>query len=213
MNKNRFQLVIYTLLVLVAGLLFMLPTSFAQDTTPAPTGANDAPPAATQEPTDEPASDTVTTTTTTTTSPVEDIGMTLTWALAFLTLWQAAGIAYAVSVEKSIKPVLYSAVATFTDSVPVRNGVLIIAVFIGAFYAVQAGGINLFADAPFGLFTDASPSFMLVLNSIFVAAGAFMGHEIWQTLESYLKKAKAVADVLSGRQQAQRASPASSDGF
>lgn len=159
-------------------------------------------PEPTTEATAEPepvAVDTTTTTTTTTTAPLEDIGLTLTWAIAFVTLWQAAGIAYAVTVEKTLKPALYSLVDMFTSDVRVRHAVLILAVIAGAFTAVQSGGINLFADAPFGLFTDAAPSFMLVLNSLFVAAGAFMGHEIWQTLESYLKKAKAVADVLSPR--------------
>jgi len=112
-------------------------------------------------------------------------------------LWQAAGIAYAVSVEKTIKPMLYSIAGQFSINEMARNGLLIIAVFIGAFAAVNAGGINLFADAPFGLFADASPSFLLVLNSLFVAAGAFMGAEVWATLESWLKKAKAVSEILT----------------
>lgn len=155
---------------------------------------------ATAEP-DPVAVDTTTTTTTTTTAPLENIGLTLTWAIAFVTLWQAAGIAYAVTVEKTLKPALYSLVDTFTTDVRVRHAALILAVFAGAFTAVQSGGINLFADAPFGLFTDATPAFMLVLNSVFVAAAAFMGHEIWETLESWLKKAKAVADFIAPPRQ------------
>jgi len=189
-KSKRLNLIFHLALLILAAFLFVLPSAFAQET-PAPDT-----PAATQEPTTEPAVDTVTTTTTTTTSPVESIGATLTWALGVLALWQAAGIAYAVSVEKSIKPILYGIVSQFTESVQARNAALIVAVFIGAFYAVQAGGINLFVDAPFGVFDNATPAFLLVLNSVFVAAGAFMGHEIWQTLESWLKKAKAVTDVV-----------------
>lgn len=173
--------------------LLVLPV-FGQDSTPVPT-LEAAPPV-----------DTVVTTTTTTTAPVTDIGLTLNWALAFLMLWQAAGIAYAVSVEKTIKPMIYSIVATLTDSTAVRNAVLIVAVIAGAFMAVSAGGINLFASAPFGLFTDTSPSFLLILNSLFIAAGAFIGAETWAALEGWLKKAKAVADVLTS-QSARRIAP------
>lgn len=192
--NTRTRTLFLALLILLAA-FFVLSPALAQDTTPSPDT-----PAATAEPTAEvtPAPvDTTTTTTTTTTAPLQDIGITLTWALAFLTLWQAAGIAYAITVEKTVKPMLYSIVDTFTTNTTVRSGLLIIAVFAGAFTAVSTGGINLFADAPFGLFTDAAPSFLLVLNSVFVAAGAFMGHEIWDMLEAWLKKAKAVSDVLT----------------
>lgn len=180
-KSNTLLIIVVVLMILLAG------RSHAQDATAVPTDE----PVSTTEPVD-----TVVTTTTTTTAPADNIGLTINWALAFLMLWQAAGIAYAVTVEKSIKPVLYSVAATFTTSEPARNALLIVAVFIGAVVAVNTGGINLFADAPFGLFSNASPGFLLVLNSLFVAAGAFMGHEIWTTLEAYLKKAKAIADVL-----------------
>lgn len=200
MNTRTRTLLFLTLLFMAA--FFVLSPVIAQDATPAPTAEATPPPV-----------ETTTTTTTTTATPFENIGLTLTWTLAFLALWQAAGIAYAVTVEKSIKPVLYSIVDTFTSDERVRSGLLILTVFAGAFTAVNSGGINLFADAPFGLFTDASPSFMLVLNSLFVAAGAFMGHEIWDMLESWLKKAKAVTDVLTtpapntGNAQSRRFNP------
>jgi hypothetical protein len=181
------------MVVLLVVVLVFTGMSLAQDSTPAPT----------EEPT--PAVDTVITTTTTTTAPAADIGLSLSWALAFLALWQAAGLAYAVTVEKSLKPMLYSLVGSFTENESVRNAALIIVVFIGAFLAVQAGGINLFADAPFGLLTNASEGFLLVLNSLFVAAGAFMGHEIWTALESWLKKAKAISDILNPAQPVQEA--------
>lgn len=179
MNYRRNRIRFVTLLLAA----FLIVPVVAQDT-PVPTAEATPPPV-------------VETTTTTTTSPVENIGLTLTWALAFLALWQAAGVAYAVTVEKTIKPVLYGAVGTFTQDERVRHAVLVAAVFVGAFYAVQTGGINLFADAPFGLFDTASPAFLLVLNALFVAAGAFMGHELWQTLETWLKKAKAVTEVIA----------------
>jgi hypothetical protein len=185
MNKKS---ILFAVLLLLLALLSTAHLR-AQDVTPVPTA----------EATPPPGVDTTTTTTTTTTSPVEDIGLTLTWLLAFLALWQAAGIAYAVTVEKTLKPVLYGIIGTFTSDERIRSAVLIIAVFIGAFYVVSSGGINLFVDAPFGLFTGASAAFMLVLNSVFVAVGAFIGHELWQTFESWLKKAKAVTDVFTAQ--------------
>jgi hypothetical protein len=188
-NTKRILLILFVLLLA----FLVLSPSRAQDSTPVPT---DAPGAPTAEATPPPG-DTVTTTTTTTTSPVENAGLTLTWLLAFLALWQAAGITYAVTVEKTLKPVLYGIVGQFTEDARIRHAALIGAVFVGAFYVVYSGGINLFADAPFGLFTEAGAPFLLVLNSIFVAVGAFIGHEIWQTLESWLKKAKAVTDVIA----------------
>lgn len=186
--------------VVLAVLLALLMYPAAGQETPVPTA----------ETTPQPAVDT-TTTTTTTTSVVENIGLTLTWVLAFLTLWQAAGIAYAVSIEKTLKPVLYSIVSQFTEDVRVRNALLILAVFIGAFYVVNSGGINLFVDAPFGLLENATPAFLLVLNSVFVAVGAFMGHEIWQTLETWLKKAKAVSDILTPSRTPARTSRTTED--
>lgn len=182
---------LFLVLLLMAALLFTVPAVLAQET-PVPTAEVTPPP-----------TDTVTTTTTTTTSPVENVGLTLTWLLAFLALWQAAGIAYAITVEKTLKPVLYGIIGTFTEDERIRHAVLILAVFIGAFYVVSSGGINLFTDAPFGLFTGASAAFMLVLNSVFVAVGAFIGHELWQTFESWLKKAKAVTDVFTASNAAQ----------
>lgn len=190
---KRFGQLVPVVVLAILLALFMYPA--AGQETPVPTA----------EATPPPVVDT-TTTTTTTTSVVENIGLTLTWVLAFLALWQAAGIAYAVSIEKTLKPVLYGIVNQFTEDVRVRNALLILAVFIGAFYVVSSGGINLFVDAPFGLLENATPAFLLVLNSVFVAVGAFMGHEIWQTLETWLKKAKAVSDILTpSRAQARRA--------
>lgn len=181
------------LLLLIILALAIVAHAKAQDSTPVPT-EEIAPPVV----------ETTTTTTTTTAAPVTDApvtdaGMTLNWLIAFVALWQSAGIAYAIAVEKSLKPALYAFVATFTDNVTIRNAALIVAVFIGAFAAVQQGGINLFTDAPGGLFTDASPAFLLVVNSIFVAAGAFIGAEVWSTLESWLKKAKAVTDIFTAQ--------------
>lgn len=192
MNKLRF--VFHLMLLVLAVFLFALSSAFAQDSTPIP-AANTPIPTAEATP---PPVDTTTTTTTTTTSPVEDIGLTLTWVLAFFALWQAAGITYAVTVEKTLKPVMYGIIGTFTEDERIRHALLILAVFVGAFYVVSSGGINLFVDAPFGLFTDASAGFLLVLNSIFVAVGAFIGHELWQTLESWLKKAKATYEIFAG---------------
>lgn len=181
-TRYRHTLLLVTLLL---AAFFIAVPAFAQDTPDTPI--------ATAEPTAEPAVDTVVTTTTTTTGvPVEDIGLTLTWALAVLALWQTVSMIYAVTVEKTIKPMIYS----LTDNVTVRHGLLVAAVFLGAFGTVQSGGVNLFVDAPVGLFVTASPGFLLVLNSVFVAAGTFISAELWATLEAWLKKAKAVADVF-----------------
>lgn len=194
MKTKHLQLMFYTALLLTGAFLFVLPAVFAQDATP------DAPPAATQEAdtggVDEGPGDGDVLGDETVPQP-SGIGDTIAWALGFVALWQAAGVALAVAIEKSVKPVLYAFVAQFTDSVPVRNTALIVTVFVGAFYMVFSGNVNLFADAPFSALRTAPQWFLLALNSVFAAAGAFLGHEVWEIIQTYLRKAKAVADIVS----------------
>lgn len=132
-------------------------------------------------------------------APLEETGIleqTAAWFIAFLTVWQASGLMIAGIMERTIKPLIDGLVAQLTLPKSVRDMLIVLTVIGASLITVSQSNINLLKGDPLGIFAATPGPGLLIFNTLLLACGAFMGHEIWSFLGTTARRAEAIAKAV-----------------
>lgn len=176
------------ILFCTCGLLLLIArTTFAQDATPVPTPNMTIPVEDVVDDSTGPQ------------APLQETGIleqTAAWFIAFLTVWQASGLMIAGIMERTIKPLIDGLVAQLTLPKSVRDMLIVLTVIGASLLTVSQSNINLLKGDPLGIFAATPGAGLLIFNTLLLACGAFMGHEIWSFLDTTARRAEAIARAV-----------------
>lgn len=111
----------------------------------------------------------------------------LEWVISVLLVWVAWSAGVSVSFERVKEVALKRILAVLSDGndlKPVRSVVIIAGVFIAAWLTVQEGNLNIFSEAPEWI--TLHPDFEQSITALFLAAGAFLWHNVGDVLRDHL---------------------------
>lgn len=132
-------------------------------------------------------------------APLEETGIltqTAAWFVAFLTIWQASGLMIAGIMERTVKPLIDGLAGQLSLTRPVRDMLIVLTVIGAALITVSQSNINLLKGDPLGIFAAVPAPGLLIFNTLLLAVGAFMGHEIWSFLDTTSRRAEAIAKAV-----------------